>query len=40
MVEEADGANTSEMKEEPPIAFPSSEAELVEGSTTEEEVQN
>jgi fused signal recognition particle receptor len=36
--EEADGANTSEMKEEPPIAFPSSEAELVEGSTTEEEV--
>lgn len=35
--EEADGANTSEMKEEPPIAFPSSEAELVEGSTTEEE---
>ena len=35
--EEADGANTSEMKEEPPIAFPSSEVELVEGSTTEEE---
>nr|WP_302692407.1 signal recognition particle-docking protein FtsY [uncultured Streptococcus sp.] len=35
--EEAYGANTSEMKEEPPIAFPSSEAELVEGSTTEEE---
>lgn len=35
--EEADGANTSEMKEEPPIASPSSEAELVEGSTTEEE---
>ena len=35
--EEADGANTSEMKEEPPIAFPSSDAELVEGSTTEEE---
>ena len=35
--EEADGANASEMKEEPPIAFPSSEAELVEGSTTEEE---
>lgn len=34
--EEADGANTSEMKEEPPIAFPSSEAELVEVSTTEE----
>ena len=36
--EEADGANTSEMKEEPPIAFPSSEAELVEGSTTEENI--
>lgn len=36
--EEADGASASEMKEEPPIAFPSSEAELVEGSTTEEEV--
>lgn len=36
--EEADGANGSEMKEESPIAFPSSEAELVEGSTTEEEV--
>ena len=35
--EEADGASASEMKEEPPIAFPSSEAELVEGSTTEEE---
>lgn len=35
--EEADGANASEMKEESPIAFPSSEAELVEGSTTEEE---
>ena len=35
--EEADGANASEMKEEPPIAFPSSDAELVEGSTTEEE---
>lgn len=35
--EEADGANTSEMKEEPPIASPSSDAELVEGSTTEEE---
>lgn len=35
--EEADGANTSEMKEEPPIAFPSSDAELVEGITTEEE---
>ena len=36
--EEADGANTSEMEEESPIASPSSEAELVEGSTTEEEV--
>lgn len=35
---EADAANASEMKEESPIAFPSSEAELVEGSTTEEEV--
>lgn len=35
--EEADGANASEMKEESPIAFPSFEAELVEGSTTEEE---
>ena len=35
--EEADGANGSERKEESPIAFPSSEAELVEGSTTEEE---
>ena len=35
--EEADGASASEMKEEPPIAFPSSDAELVEGSTTEEE---
>lgn len=34
---EADVANASEMKEESPIAFPSSEAELVEGSTTEEE---
>ena len=34
---EADGASASEMKEEPPIAFPSSDAELVEGSTTEEE---
>ena len=34
---EADAANASEMKEESPIAFPSSEAELVEGSTTEEE---
>ncbi len=37
--EEADGANGSEMEEESPIAFPSSEAELVEGSTTEEEAQ-
>ena len=36
--EEADGANGSEMEEESPIASPSSEAELVEGSTTEEEV--
>ena len=36
--EEADGANGSEMEEELPIASPSSEAELVEGSTTEEEV--
>ena len=35
--EEADGANGSERKEESPIASPSSEAELVEGSTTEEE---
>ena len=35
--EEADGANGSEMKEESPIASPSSDAELVEGSTTEEE---
>ena len=35
--EDADGANGSEMKEEPPIASPSSDAELVEGSTTEEE---
>ena len=35
--EEADGANGSEMEEEPPIASPSSDAELVEGSTTEEE---
>ena len=35
--EEADGANGSEMEEELPIASPSSEAELVEGSTTEEE---
>ena len=36
--EEADGANGSEMEEESPIASPSSDAELVEGSTTEEEV--
>ena len=36
--EEADGANSSELEEESPIASPSSEAELVEGSTTEEEV--
>ena len=35
--EDADGANGSEMKEEPPIAFPLSEVELVEVSTTEEE---
>lgn len=35
--EEADGANGSEMEEESPIASPSSEAELVEGNTTEEE---
>ena len=35
--EEADGANGSEMEEEPPISSPSSDAELVEGSTTEEE---
>ena len=35
--EEADGANGSEMEEESPIASPSSDAELVEGSTTEEE---
>ena len=35
--EEADGADSSERKEESPIASPSSEAELVEGSTTEEE---
>ena len=34
--EEADGANGSELEEESPIASPSSEAELVEGSTTEE----
>ena len=37
-VEEPDGANGSELEEESPIASPSSEAELVEGSTTEEEV--
>ena len=36
--EEADEANGSELEEESPIASPSSEAELVEGSTTEEEV--
>ena len=30
MVEEADGANGSEMEEEPPLS-PSSDAELVEG---------
>ena len=35
--EEADGANGSELEEESPIASPSSEAELVEGSTTEKE---
>lgn len=35
--EEADGANGSEMEEESPISSPSSEAELVEGITTEEE---
>ena len=35
--EEADGANGSEMEEESPISSPSSDAELVEGSTTEEE---
>ena len=35
--EEADGADGSERKEESPIASPSSDAELVEGSTTEEE---
>lgn len=35
--EEADGANGSEMEEESPIAFPSSDAELVKASTTEEE---
>ena len=36
-VEEPDGANGSELEEESPIASPSSEAELVEASTTEEE---
>lgn len=36
--EEADGANGSELEEESPIASPSSEAELVEGSTTEEDI--
>lgn len=35
--EEADGANGSEMEEESPIASPSSDAELIEGITTEEE---
>ena len=35
--EEADGANGSEMEEESSMASPSSEAELVEGNTTEEE---
>ena len=35
--EEADGANGSEMEEESPIASPSSDAEPVEESTTEEE---
>lgn len=35
--EEADGANGSELEEESPIASPSSEAELVEESATEEE---
>lgn len=35
--EEADGANGSELEEESPIASPSSDAELVEGNTTEEE---
>ncbi len=33
---ETDGANGSEMEEESPMASPSSEAEQVEGSTTEE----
>ena len=36
-VEEPDGANGSDLEEESPIASPSSEAELVEESTTEEE---
>ena len=36
--EEADVANGSEMKEESPLASPQSDAELVEGSTTEEDV--
>lgn len=36
-VEEAGEENVSELEEESPIAFPSSDAELVEGSTTEEE---
>ena len=36
--EEADGANGSEMEEESPIASPSSDAEPVEVSTTEEKV--
>ena len=35
--EETDGANGSEMEEESPISSPSSDAELVEGITTEEE---
>lgn len=35
--EEADGANGSELEEESPIASPSSDAELVEESATEEE---
>mgnify|MGYP000043500747 CR=1 FL=1 len=35
--EEADGANGSEMEEESPMSSPSSDAELVEGITTEEE---
>lgn len=36
--EEADGADSSERKEESPIASPSPDAEQVEGSTTEEKV--